>query len=142
MDGQNGKSAYELAQEQGYQGSLQDWLNSLVGEAGKDGADGQDGQNGKSAYELAVENGYTGTESMWLASLIGATGATGEKGEKGETGETGADGRGIQSITLTASEMESIPIPLPIPMARHPPFGLKTERTEKTGPMARMVQME
>lgn len=104
VDGQNGKSAYELAQELGYQGSLQDWLNSLVGEAGQDGADGQDGQNGKSAYELAVENGYTGTESMWLASLIGATGATGEKGEKGETGETGADGRGIQSITLNASE--------------------------------------
>ena len=46
----NGLSAYELAVEQGYNGSLEDWLKSL---------------DGKSAYEIAVENGYTGTEDEW-----------------------------------------------------------------------------
>ena len=52
---QNGKSAYELAVENGYVGTELEWLASLAGEAGKAGADG------KSAYELAVENGYNFT---------------------------------------------------------------------------------
>lgn len=47
---QNGLSAYELAVEQGYDGSVQDWLDSL---------------KGKSAYDIAVENGYSGTEKDW-----------------------------------------------------------------------------
>ena len=50
-----GMSAYELAVAHGYTGTEEQWLASLVGEAGPAGADG------KSAYELAVENGYTGT---------------------------------------------------------------------------------
>ena len=41
---ENGLSAYELAAEQGYDGSVEDWLNSL---------------KGKSAYEIAAENGYS-----------------------------------------------------------------------------------
>lgn len=45
---ENGLSAYELAVEQGYNGSLEEWLKSL---------------DGKSAYEIAVENGYSGTEN-------------------------------------------------------------------------------
>ena len=47
---ENGLSAYELAEKYGYEGSIQDWLDSL---------------NGKSAYEIAVENGYSGTEKEW-----------------------------------------------------------------------------
>ena len=75
----NGKSAYELAVENGYQGTLEEWLASLVGETGAQGADG------KSAYELAVENGYEGTLDDWLESLVGATGATGEAGSDGKS---------------------------------------------------------
>ena len=65
----DGKSAYELAVENGYNGTLNDWLASLVGNTGADG---------KSAYELAVENGYNGTLNDWLASLVGNTGADGK----------------------------------------------------------------
>lgn len=55
-DGANGLSAYELAVQNGFEGSLDEWLASLKGEdgksgprgvAGKDGIDGKDGENGK-----------------------------------------------------------------------------------------------
>lgn len=48
--GSNGKSAYELAVEGGYEGSVEEWLLSLKGRDGVDGvngADGLDGENGK-----------------------------------------------------------------------------------------------
>ena len=105
--GADGKSAYELAVENGYQGTLSEWLASLAGEAG--------GGNGKSAYELAVKNGYRGTEKEWLKSLVGKDGAAGNAGKsayelavesgfdgtlaewldslKGEAGRDGEDGR-------------------------------------------------
>lgn len=66
-DGQNGSSAYELAQEKGYTGTLEEWLTTLKGETGN---------SGKSAYEIAVEKGYSGTESEWLETLKGNNGQT------------------------------------------------------------------
>ena len=86
-DGENGKSAYELAVDNGYTGTEEEWLASLVGakgdkgaqgEQGQPGKDGKDGDNGKSAYELAVEKGYKGTVEEWLASLIGKDGSNGK----------------------------------------------------------------
>ena len=85
MDGANGKSAYELAQENGFNGTLSEWLDSLVGEAG---VNGTNGTNGKSAYELAVENGFEGSVTEWLASLVGKDGAAAEKGEDGIDGKS------------------------------------------------------
>ena len=82
--GADGKSAYELAVENGYTGTLEEWLAALVGEAG---SPGQNGADGKSAYELAVEKGYTGTLDQWLASLIGQTGETGASGTNGTDGK-------------------------------------------------------
>ena len=69
--GMAGKSAYELAVEKGYRGTLDEWLASL---------NGSNGDDGKSAYELAVENGYRGTEEEWLASLKGSAGDQGDDG--------------------------------------------------------------
>lgn len=86
-DGENGLSAYELAVQEGFTGSVTDWLESLKGNDGKDGTDGangQDGINGKdglSAYEIAVQNGFIGTESEWLESLKGKDGADGNSSE-------------------------------------------------------------
>ena len=37
--GEDGKSAYELAVENGFEGSLEEWLTSLVGSSGEDGTD-------------------------------------------------------------------------------------------------------
>ena len=82
-DGKDGKSAYELAVENGYKGTEFEWLASLAGEAGEAGADGE------SAYELAVKHGYAGSEEQWLKSLVGETGKDGEDGEDGEDGKNG-----------------------------------------------------
>ena len=52
---------YELAQAEGFVGTVQEWLASLKGADGAvdgaDGAAGRDGADGKSAYEIVVENG-------------------------------------------------------------------------------------
>ena len=122
-NGVDGKSAYELAVINGYEGTVEEWLASLVGEVG---TSGKDGLNGKSAYELAVINGYEGTEEEWIASLVGNKGDDGitpqlkigddnywyvsyDNGTTwvslnvkatGESGTTGATGKGIVSITF------------------------------------------
>ena len=102
--GTDGKSAYQIAVEQGYQGSESDWLSSLKGDKGNTGAKGnpgQDGADGKSAYAIAVEHGYEDSEEKWLLSLKGEKGdpgdrglqgVPGEKGEKGDAGVAGKDG--------------------------------------------------
>ena len=91
-NGKNGLSAYELAVQEGFAGTLTEWLNSLKGADGKDGVDGKngidgangkdgingkdgaDGKDGLSAYEIALKNGFVGTESEWLDSLKGKDG--------------------------------------------------------------------
>ena len=96
--GTDGKSAYQIAVEQGYQGSESDWLSSLKGDkgdkgnTGAKGNPGQDGAEGKSAYAIAVEHGYEDSEEKWLLSLKGEKGDTGERGEKGDTGLQGERG--------------------------------------------------
>ena len=96
--GTDGKSAYQIAVEQGYQGSESDWLSSLKGDKGEKGNTGakgnpgQDGAEGKSAYAIAVEHGYEDSEEKWLLSLKGEKGDTGERGEKGDAGVDGKDG--------------------------------------------------
>ena len=96
--GTDGKSAYQIAVEQGYQGSESDWLSSLKGDKGEKGNTGakgnpgQDGAEGKSAYAIAVEHGYEASEDEWLLSLKGEKGDTGERGEKGDTGLQGERG--------------------------------------------------
>ena len=110
VSGASGKNAYELAVENGFEGSLQEWLSSLAGADGQDGtngADGGDGQNGKSAYELAVENGFRGSLQEWLLSLAfgedgedGKDGIDGENGKDGADGQDGADGVGIRSVYI------------------------------------------
>ena len=100
--GTDGKSAYQIAVEQGYQGSESDWLSSLKGDKGEKGNTGakgnpgQDGTEGKSAYAIAVEHGYEDSEDEWLLSLKGEKGDTGERGEKGEKGDPGD--RGLQGV--------------------------------------------
>ena len=96
--GTDGKSAYQIAVEQGYQGSESDWLSSLKGDKGEKGNTGakgnpgQDGAEGKSAYAIAVEHGYEDSEEKWLLSLKGEKGDAGERGEKGDTGLQGERG--------------------------------------------------
>lgn len=99
--GVDGASAYEVAVGNGFVGTEQQWLDSLVGADGADGIDGYtpikgidyfdgiDGSDGTSAYETAINNGFIGTESEWVASLQGAKG---QQGDAGINGTNGLDG--------------------------------------------------
>ena len=53
------ENAYDLAVENGFVGSLGEWLDHLQG------------KDGLSAYALARNNGFVGTLTDWLASLEG-----------------------------------------------------------------------
>lgn len=96
--GSDGDSAYEIAVDNGFVGTVEEWLDSLVGPPGVDGIDGTNGTNGSngspgiSAYQVALNNGFVGTESQWLASLVGVPGEDGTDGTNGTNGVDGEDG--------------------------------------------------
>ena len=89
--GPQGKSAYELAVDNGFKGTEQQWLGSLKGEKGETGNDG------KSSYQLAIANGYEGTEKQWLASLKGNRGDDGYTPKRGTDYWTADDQQAIQN---------------------------------------------
>ena len=74
--GDDGKSAYEIAVDNGFSGTEAEWLLSLKGQKGETGATGPQGPQG--------ETGATGA--------TGATGPQGPRGPQGPQGETGATG--------------------------------------------------
>ncbi len=77
---ENGLSAYDLAVQNGYRGTLTQWLASLKGE------------DGLSAYEIAVNEGFRGDVDDWLESLKGEDGEDGRDGMDGQDGRDGIDG--------------------------------------------------
>lgn len=76
-----GKSAYEIAKENGFNGTETEWLASLKGEPGAPGAPGKDGENGKTPYVGDNGNWYIGADDTGKPSR-------GEKGEPGQDGVT------------------------------------------------------
>jgi hypothetical protein len=113
LKGEDGKSAYEIAQENGFEGSEEEWLESLKGPMGPAGPQGEkgepfkyedftpeqledlvknieDGVDGKSAFEIAKEHGFEGSEEEWLESLKGPQGEVGPMGPEGPQGKTGS----------------------------------------------------
>ncbi|MBR6778752.1 MAG: hypothetical protein IKM43_01180 [Clostridia bacterium] len=106
--GETGKSAYEIAQDEGFEGTEAEWLESLKGDAGKEvtfnvstthiqwkyvgeetwndlisleslkGLKGDTGETGKSAYEIALENDPSIGSEVEWLESL--------KGEKGDTG--------------------------------------------------------
>ena len=79
--GAPGKSVYDIAVEEGYDGTVQEWLASLKG------------ADGKNNYQLAVEAGFEGTLEEWLAQIQAEKGEKGDPGEPGVAGAPGVDGR-------------------------------------------------
>lgn len=69
VKGPEGKDSYQIARDNGFQGTQQQWLTSLVG---------------KSAYRSWLDLGNEGTEAQFIASLKST-----EKGDKGDDGEKG-----------------------------------------------------
>lgn len=126
-NGVNGLSAYQVAVNNGFTGTVDQWLASLVG---ADGADGKAGTNGWTPILAVVPDGdrrviavtswtggtgtapntgYYGSAGITpniaqavdirgIQGVQGLSGADGQDGEKGDTGATGADGMGAFEI--------------------------------------------
>ena len=78
-NGKDGRSAYEIAIENGFVGTAAEWLESLKGRDGIDGKDGLPGKDGKN----------------------GADGLPGKDGTNGKDGRDGIDGKDGVSPDLT-----------------------------------------
>lgn len=94
-DGAAGKSAYEVAVDEGFDGTKADWLESLRGGPGSRGGIGPEG---KSAYEIAVKEGFEGDELEWLDSLKGAPGQSGKDGTSGQAAGFGTPSASAVSV--------------------------------------------
>ncbi|MDE5621355.1 MAG: collagen-like protein [Ruminococcus sp.] len=86
-DGENGLSAYEIAQNNGFEGTLTEWLASLKGDKGDTGKQGVKGDKG--------DKGDTG-----LQGIQGEKGDKGNTGAKGSKGDTGEDGKSAYDVWL------------------------------------------
>ena len=85
-----GKSAYEIAKENGFNGTETEWLASLKGEPGAAGASGKDGENGKTPYVGDNGNWFVGSDDTGKPSRgeKGEPGSPGARGDKGDPGAT------------------------------------------------------
>lgn len=96
-----GKSAYEIAVAEGFEGSVEDWLASLVGPQGLKGDKGDTGETGPVGPQGAKgEKGDTGEQ--------GIQGPQGIQGEKGDVGETGPQGLKGDNYILTEQDKTDI----------------------------------
>ena len=75
-NGKDGRSAYEIAIENGFVGTVAEWLESLKGRYGIDGKDGLPGKDGKDGAD----------------GLPGKDGTNGKDGLPGKDGRDGKDG--------------------------------------------------
>ena len=78
---------YQLAIADGYDGTYEQWLESIRGQDGKDGENGKDGIDGNTPY---IQNGYWYIDGV--NTNVKAAGEKGDKGEKGDQGEAGPQG--------------------------------------------------
>lgn len=130
-----GKSAYEIAVFNGFEGTEEEWLLSLKGEKGEQGEKGEGGISGDlkpigafdtksellSAYPdgSGLSGGFlvSGEYYIWdtyseswkgTGLLGGARGVKGDKGDKGDKGEQGEKGeRGDKGETVSVNEIAS-----------------------------------
>lgn len=95
ISGKDGKSAYEIAKEQGFEGTVDEWLNSLVGPKGPAGELGIEGPQGIQGIP-----GPSGPQ--------GAPGPAGEKGipgdDAGQPATASISGVGVFSIGFTSAD--------------------------------------
>lgn len=105
-----GKSAYEIAKENGFDGTETEWLASLKGATGAAGANGKDGKDGETPYVGDNGNWYIGTNDTGKPSrgAKGDKGDTGAKGDKGEPGSPGAKGDKGEAFTYSDFTAEQL----------------------------------
>lgn len=101
-----GLSAYEIAIQNGFVGSVDQWLSSLEGKtayqiavelgfAGDEAAfiaslKGDEGEVGKSIYDIAIDTGFVGTEADFLKTLVGKSAYQTWLDQPGNAGKTEA----------------------------------------------------
>ena len=85
--GKDGKSAYEIALENGFVGTESEWLESLKGADGKDGINGKDGVDGAPGQD-------------GLDGQPGKDGIDGQNGADGQDGVNGSDGKSAYIIAV------------------------------------------
>ena len=120
--GEDGKSAYQIALDNGFEGTEDEWLESLKGETGAVGPQGPQGEKGDSSVYVGTEEPSDDNVSIWInpegvpsessdgfsptievtqienGHTITVTDVNGEKtfnvlnGEKGDPGATGPQG--------------------------------------------------
>lgn len=115
LTGRRGYSAYEVAVQNGFVGTEEEWLASLKGDKGDTGNVFDDltpeqkaeikGDTGKSAYEVAVDNGFIGTEEQWVNSFLTPDGyytkdEVDEKITYINVKDFGAKGNGVEDDTV------------------------------------------
>lgn len=98
--GEKGSSAYEIAVDNGFEGTEKEWLDSLRGEPGADGQPGQDGYSPAATVEQ--------TENGAVISVTDRNGTTTAALKNGKDGQPGADGRnGSAGIYVRDPEAET-----------------------------------
>ena len=127
-EGTAGKSAYEIAVLNGFEGSETEWLSSLKGEKGEDGVDGVAGEIkpiGAFSSEKELVSAYPDGSSLTGGFLVNGTyyiwdtvseswkgtgllgGAKGEKGDKGDKGEKGDKGDTGEPVSVNGIVQEN-----------------------------------
>ena len=91
--GADGKSAFEIAVENGFVGTETEWLESLKGSDGKDGIDGKDGAIGPQG-----EQGPPGVDGQ--PGKDGLNGSDGRDGQPGKDGDDGTNGKSAFEIAV------------------------------------------
>ena len=96
--GADGKSAYEIAVENGFVGTETEWLASLKGAPGKDGAPGRDGADGAPGRDGTDGRDGVSATHEWNGTTLTITSASGTtsanlKGDPGRDGIDGAPGK-------------------------------------------------
>ena len=87
-DGRDGKSAYEIARENGFTGTKEEWLESLKGQKGDKGGKGLDGQRGEQGLQgVGIKNIQTlenGSLRITLTNdqIFETTSLKGDRGEQ------------------------------------------------------------
>ena len=97
----HGLSAYQIAVENGFEGTEKEWLDSLVGPPGPAGPSGPRGEKGDTG-----ETGATGPRG--LQGEKGDTGPQGPQGIPGEKGDTGEQGLKGDDYILTDEDKVEI----------------------------------
>lgn len=112
--GLDGKSAYEIAVDLGFVGTVEEWILSLKGEDGVDGIPGQDGVDGSVGGTGATGSAATISVGTVTGLAAGASPTVANAGTSsaavlnfgipaGATGATGAAGTSVTKFSVTVA---------------------------------------